>query len=74
VLTLVVAVAMAAAPTQAIPPINTKCPVDGCKVDAECPVAVVNRRAYFVCCGACKAQLEKTPGTFLNKDGTPKNR
>ncbi len=70
-LTVAALVAPAPAPK---PATNTKCPVMGDKVDPKkSPKVVVRGQEYFLCCGGCKAKLEKDPDKYLNKDGTPKN-
>jgi len=74
VLTILVTAALVAAPAQATPPTHARCPVQGCKVTAKDPTAVVRGRSYSVCCAMCKAELEKHPDKYLNKDGTPKNQ
>ena len=56
-----------------VPATNTKCPVQGDKVDAKSPKVVVNGREYRICCKGCDAKMLKDPDKYLNKDGTPKN-
>lgn len=55
-------------------PTNTLCPVMGNAVTpGKSPIVKVNGREYYICCPGCRSDLEKTPGKYLNKDGTPKN-
>jgi len=55
------------------PAVNTTCPVTGEKVDAKSPKMTVRGQEYYICCKACSPKLEKSPDTYLKKDGTPKN-
>ena len=52
---------------------NTKCPVLGRAVTSKSQVVTVHGHAYRVCCSDCAGKLEKHPGAYLKKDGTPKN-
>jgi len=54
---------------QPVPVGNTTCPVLGMKVGEKSPTAVVNGRAYRVCCSPCAPKLEKNPDNYLNPDG-----
>lgn len=55
------------------PAVNTLCPVMGNKVTAKSPEAVVNGRAYKLCCKGCDAKLKAAPSKYLAPDGTPLN-
>ncbi|MBK8726128.1 MAG: hypothetical protein IPL96_08720 [Holophagaceae bacterium] len=73
-LNLLLLAALTAAPADTPePPTNTLCPVMGLKVDAKGPIAVVDGRAYRMCCGGCDKKLKADPAKYLAKDGTPKN-
>ena len=74
-LPILLIVAAVVAPAPAVKPAtNTKCPVMGDKVDPrKSPKVVVKGQEYYICCSGCKGTLEKDPGKYLNKDGTPKN-
>ena len=66
-------VAMIASAPAPLPPVNTKCPVCGGKVDAKCRVVAVNGRSFYVCsCPDCLAQLKNHPEKYLNADGSLK--
>ncbi len=56
------------------PATNTICPVLGNKVTpGKSPKVVVQGREYYLCCAGCDTKLEKEPGKYLEKDGTPRN-
>ena len=66
----------AGGPSSSLPkgtPTNTLCPVLGNKVNAKSPTVVVRGRTYAICCAGCDTQLLKSPDTYLEKDGRPKN-
>ncbi len=63
----------ASAPSKPAPATNTVCPVLGHAVDARSQVTTVHGHAYRLCCPACESKLQKDPGQYLEKDGTPKN-
>ena len=55
------------------PATNTICPVLGGKVSEKSKTVVVRDREYRICCAGCDTKLEKEPGKYLEKDGTPRN-
>jgi hypothetical protein len=72
--TPLLALALLATPTvKPTPATNTTCPVLGGKVTEKSKTVAVRGREYRICCAGCDAKLLKTPDTFLEKDGTPKN-
>jgi YHS domain-containing protein len=54
------------------PATNTKDPVCGMVVSAKSPTVVVHGHAYRVCSKECGDSLQKDPGKYLEKNGTPK--
>ena len=70
---LLLAAALGAPATAPRPATNTLCPVLGNKVSPASPTVVVRGQTYKLCCKGCDVELEKNPGKYLGKDGTPKN-
>ena len=73
-LTILLTAALTATPAQPAAATNTKCPVQGEKIDPKTsPKVVVRGREYYICCKSCGPKLSADPDKYLDKDGTPKN-